>query len=150
MSVKIKYHKKAQEIYKEGISYATKESVGLDLRACFEEENVSIEAGARFLVPSGISIEIEEENLAAFVYSRSGLGAKQGLTVAQGVGVIDRDYRGEILIMLLNTSQYEQIITKGDRVAQLVFQPAYQLEVQIVESLTETQRGSGGFGHTGK
>ncbi len=148
-SVKIQYHRNTQELYESGINYATKGSLGLDLRACFSEENICIQAGERYLVPSGISIEILMEDVGAFVYSRSGLGAKKGLTVAQGVGVIDKDYRGEIMVMLLNTSKEEQVITKGERIAQLVFQPAFQLEVIESQNLSDTERGAGGFGHTG-
>ncbi len=149
-TVNIFYHRDTQNIYAEGLSYATEGSLGLDLRACIEEDEVTILSGERFLVPSGISIEIIKENIGGFVYSRSGLGAKKGLTVAQGVGVIDKDYRGEILVMLLNTSKESQTIKKGERIAQLVFQPAFQLAVNVVDALGETQRGAGGFGHTGK
>lgn len=88
--------------------------------------------------------------IAGFVYSRSGLGAMQGLTVAQGVGVIDPDYRGEITVVLLNTSNEERRLRRGDRIAQLVFQPALQVELEECETLGATGRGSGGFGHTGK
>ena len=88
--------------------------------------------------------------IAGFVYSRSGLGAVQGLTVAQGVGVIDPDYRGEIAVVLLNTSGEPRRLRRGDRIAQLVFQPAFQVELEESDSLGQTGRGSGGFGHTGK
>ncbi len=148
--VKIQYLGQAKEIYTNNISYATEGSLGLDLRACIEEESITIEAGERYAIPSGICIEILKEDTGGFVYSRSGLGAVKGLTVAQGVGVIDKDYRGEIKIILLNTSKHAQTVQKGDRVAQLVFQPAFQLGVSIVDSLSETGRGTGGFGHTGK
>ncbi len=152
--VKILYHREAEKLYvnesEEGIEYATIGSVGLDLRACIEEGEVCIEAGERLAIPTGISIEILRENTAAFVYSRSGLGAKTGLTVAQGVGVIDYDYRGEIIVFLLNTSQQKHVVKKGERIAQLVFQEAYRLEVVKADSLGQTQRGQGGFGHTGK
>ena len=90
------------------------------------------------------------EGIAGFVYSRSGLGAMQGLTVAQGIGVIDPDYRGEITVVLLNTSNEERRLRRGDRIAQLVFQPALQVELEECETLGATGRGSGGFGHTGK
>ena len=88
--------------------------------------------------------------VAGFVYSRSGLGAKEGLVVAQGVGVIDPDYRGEIIVWLLNTSQTPISINQGDRIAQLVFLNYYQPAFNIVTQLGTTQRGAGGFGHTGK
>ncbi len=148
--VLILYHRDAKQIYENAIKYATSGSVGLDLRACFEEDTVSIEASKRLAIPTGISIEILRNDTAGFVYSRSGLGAKTGLTVAQGVGVIDYDYRGEIIVYLLNTSEETQTITKGDRIAQLVFQDTYRLSTTTVESLSSTERGQGGFGHTGK
>ena len=87
---------------------------------------------------------------AGILYSRSGLGAREGLTVAQGVGVIDPDYTGEILVMLLNTSGEERILKRGERMAQLVFQPFVRPVWQEVESLSATERGAGGFGHTGR
>ena len=86
--------------------------------------------------------------MAGFLYSRSGLGARDGLTVAQGVGVIDPDYTGEILVMLLNTSAEERRIRRGERVAQLVFQP-FVMPAWQEGSLSATERGEGGFGHTG-
>ncbi len=148
-TVNICYINDAQKFYEEGICYATKGSLGLDLRACIQEEKLLVKAGERVAFNTGIQIEILKENTGAFVYSRSGLGAKKGLTVAQGVGVIDKDYRGEIIVILLNTSLENLEVKQGERIAQLVFQPAYQLNVQTVESLTKTERGAGGFGHTG-
>ncbi len=148
--VLILYHRDAKKLYEDGIHYATSGSVGLDLRACIEDESISIEAQQRIAIPTGISIEILKEDTAGFVYSRSGLGAKTGLTVAQGVGVIDYDYRGEIIVYLLNTSDKAHTITKGDRIAQLVFQEAYRLQPQEATSLSTSQRGVHGFGHTGK
>ncbi len=147
--VLILYHRNAKQLYN-NINYATSGSIGLDLRACINEDSLSIEAGERLPIPTGISIEIMREHTAAFVYSRSGLGAKTGLSVAQGVGVIDCDYRGEIIVYLLNTSKDTQIISKGDRIAQLVFQEAYRLIPLETSSISESQRGNGGFGHTGK
>ncbi len=148
--VLIKYCNNAEKIYEQGIAYATTGSVGLDLRACFNEDSVIINAGERMAIPTGISIEILKENTAGFIYSRSGLGAKIGLTVAQGVGVIDYDYRGEIIVFLLNTSKNSQEVKQGDRIAQLVFQEAFRLEVVKTDELSETSRGVGGFGHTGR
>jgi dUTP pyrophosphatase len=87
--------------------------------------------------------------VAGFVYSRSGLGARQGLVVAQGVGVIDPDFRGEITVMLLNLSQEPRTVTQGMRIAQLVFQPVIPVHCIPVSELSPTERGAGGFGHTG-
>ena len=144
--VRIQYLRDSQAVYTangaEGLRYATSGSVGLDLRACLEEDEAAI--------PSGIAVEPLTPGIAGFVYSRSGLGAMQGLTVAQGVGVIDPDYRGEITVVLLNTSGEERRLRRGDRIAQLVFQPALQVELEECETLGATGRGSGGFGHTGK
>ncbi|MDO5484247.1 MAG: dUTP diphosphatase [Desulfovibrionaceae bacterium] len=144
----------ARALYAQGqkdfLTPATALSAGFDLRACLEEESVSIAPGARFCVPVGISVQPQVPGLAGFVYSRSGLGAREGLTVAQGVGVIDPDYTGEILVMLLNTADQVRHITRGERVAQLVFQPYARPLWQEVPELASTQRGAGGFGHTGR
>jgi len=133
-----------------GLAYATPHSAGLDLRACFAEEERLIPPGARVEAPSGIAVEPPAPGMAAFVYSRSGLGAVQGLTVAQGTGVIDPDYRGEIVVFLLNTSGEERRLRRGERMAQLVFQPIIRAELEVAETLGETQRGAGAFGHTGR
>ena len=133
-----------------GLAYATPYSAGLDLRACFEDEERVIPAGSRVNVPSGIAVEPLVPGIAGFVYSRSGLGAVHGLTVAQGVGVIDPDYRGEILVFLLNTSGEERRLRRGERMAQLVYQPILRVELEVAETLGDTERGAGGFGHTGR
>lgn len=128
---------------------ATPHSAGLDLRACLAEEEARIAPGARLAVPAGLSIQPVRPGYAGFIYSRSGLGARDGLTVAQGVGVIDPDYTGEILVVLLNTSGEERVLRRGDRVAQLVFQPYVRPAWEEVPELRPTERGAGGFGHTG-
>jgi len=133
-----------------GLAYATPYSAGLDLRACFEDEECLIPPGSRATVPSGIAVEPPAPGVAGFVYSRSGLGAVHGLTVAQGVGVIDPDYRGEIIVYLLNTSGEARRLRRGERMAQLVFQPIAHVTLEIAETLGETERGVGAFGHTGK
>ena len=129
---------------------ATPGSAGIDLRAAMDEQCVDIAPGARHAFGTGLAIEICEPGLAGFVYSRSGLGAKFGLTVAQGVGVIDPDYRGEIVVWLLNTSETHKTVARGERIAQLVVLPFRQARIEIVDALGETCRGGGGFGHTGK
>lgn len=128
---------------------ATESSAGLDLRACIETDDVTIPAGERCGIACGIAIEPRIPGVAGFVYSRSGLGAVKGITVAQGVGVIDPDYRGEIMVFLLNTSPQPYKVRRGDRVAQLIFQPYLRPEFTTVAKLGETARGAGGFGHTG-
>ena len=150
----------AAALYSEPPSYATQGSAGIDLRACFTPDQldadgtVRVAPGERIAVPSGLAVEPVLEDgapmMAGFVYSRSGLGAVQGLTVAQGVGVIDSDYRGEIKVILLNTSQETRAIVRGDRIAQLVFQPVCRVRLEEARSLGQTGRGAGGFGHTGK
>jgi dUTP pyrophosphatase len=134
----------------ENFGYATEASAGLDLRACMDQQEILLDPGQRYLFPAGIAIEITRPGIAGFVFSRSGLGAKHGLTVSQGVGVIDPDYRGEIKVSLLNTSQEQHRVLRGQRIAQLVFLPFFHATVLPVETLSKTQRGDGGFGHTGE
>ncbi|QJB57698.1 dUTP diphosphatase [Pseudodesulfovibrio sp. zrk46] len=139
------------EVWKENeLAYATEHSAGLDLRACIDTEELEIGSGEKVAIPAGISIEILEKSVAAYVFSRSGLGTKEGLTVSQGVGVIDPDYRGEIKVSLLNTSGEKRRIKRGQRIAQLVFMPIFQGVIRPVDELGETDRGAGGFGSTGK
>ncbi len=163
-NVKIKYLAENKQVYgDDGLKPATQFSAGFDLRACFDEDFVEIFPGQRSCINTGIAIDLsgatfdaifESENLkmplAAFVYSRSGLGAVRGLTVAQGVGVIDPDYRGEIKVFLLNTSNEIQRIERGERIAQLVFQPFFQVNFLEVADLENSERGSGGFGASGR
>lgn len=130
-------------------AYATDGAAALDLRACLDEPEILVEPGQRAKVRTGLAIQIETPGVAAFVTARSGLGAKHGLTVAQGVGLIDPDYRGEILVWLLNTSQTPRTVARGERVAQLIFLPYYHAQLIRVQELDETARGDGGFGHTG-
>lgn len=135
----------------QGLIPATTAAAGIDLRACpAEGAGIVIPPGERRSIGSGIAIEPLAAGIAGFVYSRSGLGAVKGLTVAQGVGLIDPDYRGEITVFLLNTGYESYTVQPGERIAQLVFQPFFQPVFTVVESLGETTRGSGGFGHTGK
>ena len=144
----------ARELYAAGeenfLAPATGLSVGFDLRACFAEEAVSIAAGGRLFITVGIAVQPYSPDMAGFVYSRSGLGARDGLAVAQGVGVIDPDYTGEILVPLLNTSGEERVVRRGERIAQLVFQPVARPCWEEAACLPPTERGAGGFGHTGK
>lgn len=151
ISVKIQYLRASRSLYGEnGLCPATPNSCGLDLRADLDLEKICINPGERFPVPTGICIEICAENTVGFLYSRSGLGAKTGLTVAQGVGVIDPDYRGEIIAYMLNTSQDVICIERGERIAQLVFQPYCPVRTEESAELSATVRGEGGYGHTGK
>jgi len=133
-----------------GLAPATAQAVGLDLRACLTADEAVVRPGARLAVPTGLSVQPHCADVAGFIYSRSGLGARDGLTVAQGVGVVDPDYTGEILVYLLNTSENPLRIKRGDRVAQLIFQPITRPCWREVPSLAATARGAGGFGHTGR
>jgi dUTP pyrophosphatase len=132
------------------LTYSTSGSVGLDLRACMDLDTVTLAPGRRMAIPAGMSIEILSPGIAGFIFSRSGLGTKEGLVVSQGVGVIDPDYRGEVIVSLLNTSNTERKINQGQRIAQLIFMAAFQAQLFAVNKLSETSRGQGGFGHTGK
>ncbi|WP_461833926.1 dUTP diphosphatase [Desulfothermus sp.] len=146
LCVKVKF---LDEKLKGKLRYATELSVGLDLVAAIDKE-ILIEPGKNVLIGTGIAIEILSKDIAGFVFSRSGLGIKEGLVVTQGVGVIDPDYRGEIKVSLLNISQSVKKIYPGDRIAQLIFMPAYQARLIETSHLSPTKRGKGGFGHTGK
>lgn len=134
---------------KRELEYATELSAGLDLRACLEQEKLLIEPGERKAIGSGLAIEMVTPGVAGFIFSRSGLGTKEGLVISQGVGIIDPDYRGEIIISLMNTSPTTKTIVKGQRIAQLIFLPVYQAELITANKLSTTSRGAGGFGHTG-
>jgi len=129
-------------------AYATQGSSGLDLRA-FITAPVQLEPLERALIPTGLHIALPN-NWEAQVRPRSGLALKQGLTCLNSPGTIDADYRGEIKVILINLSNEIQVVQDGDRIAQMVFQQVEKMEWQLVEHLDTTQRGAGGFGHTGK
>ena len=128
---------------------ATPGSAGLDLCACIEEP-LTLEPGGHALVPTGIAIALPGADCAAFVFARSGLAVKHGLGLANGVGVIDSDYRGEVCVGLVNQYEKPHRILPGERIAQLVVMPVAAMEVTEVETLEDTSRGSGGFGSTGR
>ncbi len=130
-------------------SYATPGSAAMDLRACVSEP-VVIAPGARVVVPSGIAIALPSSEYVALLFARSGLATKGGVCLANGVGVIDSDYRGEIGVALLNTASEPYSILPGDRIAQLMVTPVVQPTVELVTELPETERGAGGFGSTGR
>ena len=129
-------------------AYATVGSSGLDVRANIEQP-ITLQSLERTLVPTGLFVEIPL-GFEIQVRPRSGLAVKQGLTCLNTPGTIDADYRGEIKVILINLSQESQIIQPGDRIAQLVLQAIELIEWKSVDQLNETDRGSGGFGHTGK
>ena len=129
--------------------YASTGAAAMDLHACLDEP-LAIPAGQRRSVPTGLAIALPSANYVALVYARSGLGVKHGVAPANCVGVIDSDYRGEIRVGLVNQSQTPYTVQPGDRIAQLAVMPVVQAELEITDTLDETQRGAGGFGSTGK
>lgn len=128
--------------------YATSGSAGLDLCACIEEP-VIIDVNEVKAIPTGIAIELPSNNLAGFVFARSGLASKHGICLVNGVGVIDSDYRGEIICVLENRGKEKYKINPGDRIAQIVFMPIALAKLKIVDQLSATERGEGGFGSSG-
>ena len=131
-------------------SYGTDGSAGLDLRACIEEPLVLEPNSKSTLVSSGLSVYLEDPNYVGLIYPRSGLGHKQGIVLGNLTGVIDADYQGPLMISVWNRSQETVTINPGDRIAQYVVVPVQRIELQVVDSFdSESERGSGGFGHTG-
>ena len=130
-------------------TYATSGSAGLDLRACVDETTV-IEPGQTVLVKTGLSIYIQDTNFAGLILPRSGLGHKHGIVLGNLVGLIDSDYQGELMVSVWNRSQIAFSLEPGERLAQYVLVPVVQAEFEQVEEFVATERGTGGFGHTGK
>lgn len=128
---------------------ATEGSAGLDLHACIDEP-MTIGAGERVVIPTGIGIELPGPDYVAFIIARSGLGIRHGLTLSNGVGVVDSDYRGEIIIGLSNFSTEPYELRVQERVAQMVVVPVSGLTIEAVDSLSKTERGTAGFGSTGR
>lgn len=129
--------------------YATPGSAAMDLHACIDEAAV-IPAGGRSMIPTGLAIALPSADYVALVYARSGLGIRHGVAPANCVGVIDSDYRGEIIVGLQNSGESDFTVRPGDRIAQLMIAPVVRANLQMVEELDETARGAGGFGSTGK
>lgn len=128
---------------------ATGGSAGMDLCACTETA-VTLAPGERKLIPTGIAIALESNAYVAYIYARSGLAVKQGITLSNCVGVIDSDYRGELKVGLINLSSEPYTVQNGDRIAQLVIAPVIMPQIEECDELDETERASGGFGSTGK
>lgn len=129
-------------------AYATAGSAGVDLRACLGEK-LCIAPGDTVLISTGISIYMADPKLAATILPRSGLGHKHGIVLGNLVGLIDSDYQGEVKISCWNRGNDHFTIEPGDRIAQLVFLPVVQVDFNVVEEFVESERGEGGFGHTG-
>jgi dUTP pyrophosphatase len=138
------------KILREGTSlpkYQTDHSAGLDLCACIDED-ITLMPGERILIPTGISIELPD-GYEAQVRPRSGLAINHGITVLNSPGTIDPDYRGEVKVILINLSKEPFTIKNGMRIAQMVISKFERVEIQVVEELSQTMRGGGGFGSTG-
>lgn len=129
--------------------YASAGAAAMDLCACVDAP-VTVAPRALVSIPTGIAIALPSADYVALVFARSGLGIKHGVTLSNGVGVIDSDYRGEIRVGLTNLSGTPYTVAPGDRVAQLAVMPVVRAEPELVDELPETQRGAGGFGSTGK
>lgn len=141
----------AVKLLREGAAlptYGSLEAAGADLYACLEAP-VTIEAGATAFVPTGIALEVPK-GCAGLIYARSGMACKRGLAPANKVGVVDSDYRGEIMVALHNHGAQDQTICHGERIAQFLITPVLTPDYQVKESLTDTARNAGGFGSTGK
>lgn len=128
---------------------ATSGSAGMDLYACIDEP-ITLAPGQLSIVPTGIAIELPDNGCAAFLYARSGLGVKHGICLSNGVGVIDSDYRGEVCAGLCNVSDKPYVIEPNERVAQMVIAPVFTPDIVEVDELSDTKRGAGGFGSTGR
>ena len=129
--------------------YQTPGSAGIDLLACVDEPLV-IQPGETELIPSGIAVYIRDPSLAAVLLPRSGLGHKKGLVLGNLVGLIDSDYQGQVFISCWNRGKENCLIEPGMRLAQMVFLPIEQVDFNLVDSFEESDRGEGGFGHTGE
>jgi dUTP pyrophosphatase len=129
--------------------YATGGSAGLDLRACIGEP-LRLEPGKSELLPTGLSIYVEDPGLAAVILPRSGLGHKHGVVLGNLVGLIDSDYQGPLMVSVWNRSTEAYTVQPGERIAQLIVVPVVQVELEVVEDFAATSRGAGGFGHSGR
>jgi dUTP pyrophosphatase len=129
--------------------YATKGSAAVDLRACIEKPSLTIYPNETVLIPTGISIYIEDDSLMAILIPRSGLGHKNGIVLGNLVGLIDSDCQGQLYVSLWNRSDIPYTINLGDKIAQMMFVPVVKVEFEEVEEFETTERGEGGFGHTG-
>lgn len=129
--------------------YATSGSAGLDLRACMDED-ITLKPGETTLIPTGIAIHIDDPSLAAMILPRSGLGHKHGIVLGNLVGLIDSDYQGQLFVSCWNRGSESFVISVGERIAQMVIVPIVQVGFEEVDEFSVTDRGTGGFGHTGR
>ena len=129
--------------------YATPGSAGLDLRACLDNP-VVLEPGATQLIPTGIAIHLEDPGLAAVLLPRSGLGHKHGIVLGNLVGLIDSDYQGQVMVSCWNRGHAPFTVEPGERIAQMVIVPVVQVQFEVVAEFSESHRGAGGFGSSGR
>lgn len=129
--------------------YATEGAAGMDLRACVDAA-LSVAPGETILIPTGIAIHMEQTDLAAMLLPRSGLGHKHGIVLGNLVGLIDSDYQGQVFVSCWNRGAASFTIEPGERIAQMVFVPVVRAEFEVVSEFDASQRGAGGFGHTGR
>jgi dUTP pyrophosphatase len=130
-------------------AYATGGSAGMDLRACLDAP-LELKPGETQLIPTGIAIHICEPNLAAVILPRSGLGHKHGIVLGNLVGLIDSDYQGQLMVSCWNRGREAFTVNVGERIAQLMFVPVVQAQFEVVSEFSASQRGAGGFGHSGR
>jgi len=129
--------------------YATDGSAGLDMRACIDEP-ITVEPGETVLIPTGLAIHIGDASLAAVLLPRSGLGHKHGLVLGNLTGLIDSDYQGQVFISCWNRGSKSYEVQPAERIAQMVFVPVEQVRFSVVDEFDDSDRGAGGFGHSGK
>jgi len=129
--------------------YATEGSAGMDMRACIDEA-LTVAPGETVLVPTGLAIHVADPGLAAVLLPRSGLGHKHGLVLGNLTGLIDSDYQGQVFISCWNRSATSYEVQPAERIAQMVFVPVEQVQLEVVEEFDSSKRGAGGFGHSGK
>jgi len=130
-------------------AYATEGSAGLDLRACLAKP-LELAPGRAELIPTGLAIHVEDPGLAAMILPRSGLGHKHGIVLGNLVGLIDSDYQGQLMVSCWNRGAEPFTVNPGERIAQLVVVPVVQVELQVVWEFAASERGAGGFGHSGQ
>jgi dUTP pyrophosphatase len=129
--------------------YATEGSAGMDMRACVEAP-LDIAPGETHLIPTGMAIHVEDAGLAAILLPRSGLGHKHGIVLGNLVGLIDSDYQGQVFVSCWNRGNETFTVNPGERIAQMVIVPVVHADFEIVDEFVESDRGAGGFGHTGR
>ena len=147
MNIQLKVLREAARVHLP--AYATQGSAGLDLRACIEER-IELMPGATILIPTGLAIHIGDPGFAALILPRSGLGHKHGIVLGNLVGLIDSDYQGELMVSCWNRGSVAFTVTPQERIAQLLIVPVQQAVFQEVSEFTASDRGTGGFGSTGR